>query len=187
MNGWQIATINRRIDLEPILAIEQLSFQWPWGRRSFEGELSCQNACSYVVKTAPADKEARIAGYAFLRRVADELHVLKIAISPAQRRHGMATWLLNHCFTLSAHQGANSVFLEVRRSNTPAIKLYEKLGFREIGRRPNYYPDSKEDALVMMKDLARNLPPEHKGTKKKIIKKAERSDINKSSVLNLQH
>ena len=158
MNGWQIVSINRRIDLDPILAIEQLSFQWPWGRRSFEGELSCQNACSYVVKSAQADKGEQIFAYAFLRRVVDELHVLKIAVTPAQRGRGLAKWFLNHCFTMAAQQGANSVYLEVRLSNIAAIKLYEKLGFREIGRRPNYYPDSKEDALVMMNNIAINLP-----------------------------
>jgi len=161
VNGWRIATINRT-DLEPILAIEQLSFQWPWGRISFEGELSCQNACNYVVKSAEADKKAQIVAYAFIRRVADELHILKIAVTPARRGHGIATWFLNHCFTAGARQGANSVYLEVRPSNIPAIELYEKLGFKEIGRRPKYYADSKEDALVMMKDLAKVQPTAEK-------------------------
>ena len=161
MNGWRIATINRTIDLEPILAIEQLSFQWPWGRISFEGELSCQNACSYVVKSAKADKEEQIVAYAFLRRVADELHILKIAVTPARRGHGIATWFLNRCFTMGARQGANSVYLEVRPSNIPAVELYEKLGFKKIGRRPNYYTDSKEDALVMVKDLTKVQPLRH--------------------------
>jgi hypothetical protein len=59
---------------------------------------------------------------------------------------------------MGAQQGASSVYLEVRLSNITAIKLYEKLGFREIGRRSNYYPDSKEDALVMIKNIAINLP-----------------------------
>lgn len=163
MNGWQIVTINRRVDLDPILAIEQLSFQWPWSRRSFEGELSCQSAFSYVVKS---DQVEQIVAYAFLRRVVDELHVLKIAVAPAQRGRGMATWFLNHCFTMGAQQGANSVYLEVRLSNIAAIKLYEKLGFKEIGRRSNYYPDSKEDALVMLKDIEINLPLRREGTKK---------------------
>ena len=154
MNGWQIATINKT-DLEPILAIEQLSFKWPWGRISFEGELSCQNACNYVVKSADADTELQIVAYAFLRRVADELHILKIAVIPAQRGHGLATWFLNQCFTRSTRQGANFVFLEVRPSNIPAIELYQKLGFEEIGRRPNYYTNSMEDALIMMKKLTK--------------------------------
>ena len=156
-------TINRRVDLDPILAIEQLSFQWPWSRLSFEGELSCQSAFSYVVKS---DQVEQIVAYAFLRRVVDELHVLKIAVTPAQRGRGMATWFLNHCFTMGAQQGANSVYLEVRLSNIAAIKLYEKLGFKEIGRRSNYYPDSKEDALVMLKDIEINLPLRREGTKK---------------------
>ncbi len=135
MNGWRIETINRT-DLEPILAIEQLSFKWPWGRISFEEELSCQNGCSYVVKSAKTDPESQIVAYAFLRCVADELHILKIAVTPARRGHGIATWILNHCFTMGARRGASSVFLEVRPSNTPAVELYEKLGFKEVGRRP---------------------------------------------------
>ena len=169
MDGCQIVTTNRSVDLDPILAIEQLSFQWPWSRRSFEGELSCQNAFSYVVKSARADKGEQIVAYAFLRRVLDELHVLKIAVTPAQRGRGIANWFLNQCFTMGAQQGANSVYLEVRLSNITAIKLYEKLGFREIGRQSNYYPDSKEDALVMMKDIEINLPLRHEGPKKELV------------------
>jgi len=160
VNGWQIATINGT-DLEPIISIEQLSFQWPWGRISFESELSCQNASSYVVKSSEAHKEEQIFAYAFFRRLVDELHILKIAVTPARQRQGMATWFLNRCFTMSARQGANSVFLEVRPSNTTAIELYQKLGFEEIGRRPNYYTDSKEDALVMVKDLTKVQPLRH--------------------------
>ena len=164
MNKWRIEPVNRA-DLEPILAIEQLSFQWPWGRISFEGELSCQNACNYVVKSAKADNKSQIIAYAFIRRVADELHILKIAVTPARRGHGIATWLLKSCFTNGTRQGVNSVHLEVRPSNIPAVELYEKLGFKEIGRRPNYYTDSKEDALMMMKDLAELRPLRHEGSK----------------------
>jgi ribosomal-protein-alanine N-acetyltransferase len=164
VNKWRIETVNRT-DLEPILAIEQLSFKRPWGRISFEGELSCQNACNYVVKSAKAAKKSQIVAYAFIRRVADELHILKIAVTPARRGHGIATWFLNSCFTMGTRQGANSVYLEVRPSNIPAVELYEKLGFKEIGRRPKYYADSKEDALVMMKDLAELRPLRHEGSK----------------------
>jgi len=157
VNGWQIATINGT-DLEPIISIEQLSFQWPWGRISFESELSCQNASSYVVKSSEAHKEEQIFAYAFFRRLVDELHILKIAVTPARQRQGMATWFLNRCFTMSARQGANSAYLEVRPSNIAAVEFYEKLGFKKIGRRLKYYADSKEDALLMMKDLAKVQP-----------------------------
>jgi ribosomal-protein-alanine N-acetyltransferase len=169
VDGCQIVTINSSLDLDPILAIEQLSFQWPWSRRFFEGELACPSAFSYVVKSAQTDKGAQIVAYAFLRRVLDELHLLKVAVTPTQRGRGIANWFLNHCFTMGAQQGANSVYLEVRLSNITAIKLYEKLGFREIGRRFNYYPDSNEDAVVMMKDIEMNLPLRHEGPKKEMV------------------
>jgi ribosomal-protein-alanine N-acetyltransferase len=152
MNGWRIATGNET-DLEPIIAIEQRSFKCPWERISFEAELSCPTAWNYVVMSAKAENRSQIVAYAFLRGVADELHILKIAVTPSQRGNGLATWILNRCFARGATQGANSAFLEVRTSNLAAIGLYEKLGFEEIGRRPNYYPNTKEDALLMMKSL----------------------------------
>jgi ribosomal-protein-alanine N-acetyltransferase len=154
VNGLQLATINET-DLEPILAIEQNSFQWPWGRISFEGELNSRNACSYVVKSAEGDTCGQVMAYAFLRLAADELQILKIAVRPAWRGQGIATWLLERCFTISAGQGAKSAHLEVRPSNIPAVEFYQKLGFQVIGRQPEYYADSKEDALLMMKVLNR--------------------------------
>ena len=68
-------------------------------------------------------------------------------------------------FNKDTQQGANSVYLEVRPSNIPAVELYEELGFKEIGHRPKYYADSKEEALVMMKDLAELRPLRHEGSK----------------------
>ncbi len=165
MKWWRIATVNKA-DLEPILSIEQLSFRWPWGRISFESELSGQNASSYAVRSVDAGNGSQVIAYAFLRRLANELHILKVAVAPARRRCGLATWFLNRCFTMGVRQGAHSACLEVRPSNIAAVELYEKLGFKEIGRRPNYYADSREDALVMMKNLAKILPLRHEGTKK---------------------
>lgn len=157
MNSWQLGTINRSDELEPILAIEQRSFRWPWGRLSYEGELSCQNACNYIVKSSASGTGEQVVAYAFLRRVADELHLLKIAVTPARRGQGIATRLLRRCFAISAKQGATSVHLEVRSSNTPAIELYLKLGFEVIGRRHKYYANTQEDALLMMKNLKEEL------------------------------
>ncbi len=157
MNSLQLGTINRSDELEPILAIEQGSFRWPWGRLSYEGELSCQNACNYIVKSSASGTGEQVVAYAFLRRVADELHLLKIAVTPARRGQGIATRLLRRCFAISAKQGATSVHLEVRSSNTPAIELYLKLGFEVIGRRHKYYANTQEDALLMMKNLKEEL------------------------------
>ena len=152
MNGWQLATINRA-DLGPILAIEQNSFRWPWGRISFEGELSCRTGRNFMIKKIDPSSGGQIIAYVFLRLVADELHVLKIAVTPAWRGRGIASALLSRCFIKFAQQGANLVHLEVRPSNIPAVELYYKLGFEPIGRRPAYYVDSKEDALLMIKHL----------------------------------
>ena len=157
MSSWQLGTIRQADELEPILSIEQRSFRWPWGRLSFEGELSCQNACNYIVKSGANGTGEQVIAYAFFRQAADALHLLKIAVSPAWRGHGIATRLLERCFAHRAEQGATSVHLEVRPSNTPAIELYEKLGFEVIGRRHKYYADTKEDALLMMKNLKEEL------------------------------
>ena len=157
MNGLQLGTISRADELAPILAIEQRSFRWPWGRLSFEGELSCRSACNLIVKSSDNGADAQIIAYAFLRLAADELHILKIAVTPAWRRRGIATRLTERCLKMGAERGATSAHLEVRPSNTPAVGLYQKLGFEVIGRRHNYYTDSKEDALVMMKHLKEEL------------------------------
>ncbi len=153
MAGLRLGTINQVNDLGPVLAIEQRLFQWPWGRLSFEGELACRNGHNYIVKSSIDGVGEQVAAYAFFRLVADEVHLLKIAVTPAWRRKGIATHLLQHCFAITAAQGATSVHLEVRPSNLPAIKLYLKLGFEVIGKRHKYYADSKEDALLMMKNL----------------------------------
>lgn len=153
MNSWQLDTIRRAEELAPILAIEQRSFSWPWGRPSFEGELSCRHACNFVVKSSENGIVDQVVAYAFLRLAADELHILKIAVAPAWRRKGIATRLTEQCLKLGVERGAAAAHLEVRPSNTAAIELYEKLGFDVIGRRHNYYADSKEDALIMMKSL----------------------------------
>jgi ribosomal-protein-alanine N-acetyltransferase len=157
VNSWQLGSINQADELEPILAIEQRCFRWPWGRLSFEGELSCQNASNYVVKSSKNGTGEKVVAYAFFRRVADELHLLKIAVTPDYRGRGIATRLLERCFEICAKQGVTSVHLEVRPSNNAAIELYFKLGFEEIGRRHKYYEDTKEDALLMIKNLKEEL------------------------------
>ena len=157
MNTWRIDTISRPDQLEPILAIEQQSFRWPWGRLSFEGELSCRNACNLVVKSSENGFKDRIIAYAFWRLAAEELHILKIAVSPAWREKKIGTLLTEDCLKMGVERGATTAYLEVRPSNEAAVALYQKLGFNVIGRRHNYYRDSKEDALIMMKNLKEEL------------------------------
>lgn len=156
MNGWQLVSINQA-DLEPILAIEQNSFQRPWDRLSLEFALGCQNARNYAVQPTEGKSCGPFIAYAFLRLLGDEVHLQKVAVTPAWRGQGVASWLLERCFTLSVGQGARSAHLEVRPSNIPAVELYQKLGFELAGKRPEYYTDSKEDALLMIKILKEDL------------------------------
>lgn len=157
MTRLQLGTIDRSADLEPVLAIEKRSFQWPWGRLSFEGELNSRESRNYIVKSVMDGAGEQLAAYAFFRRAANEIHLLKIAVTPAWRRKGIATRLLQYCFGVSAGQGATAVHLEVRPSNRAAIELYLNLGFEVIGRRHRYYADTKEDAVLMMKKLKEGL------------------------------
>jgi ribosomal-protein-alanine N-acetyltransferase len=88
--------------------------------------------------------------------VFDELHIHSLAVARAYRRQGVATELLRHVLADAAGHGARRATLEVRRSNEPALKLYETLGFSVSGSRPNYYSQPVEDALILWLD---RLPP----------------------------
>lgn len=152
MTLWEISPL-QHADIDPILEIERLSFKSPWSRNSFLDELACSDAFSHVVKPETDFQQRPIIAYVCARLTIDEFHILKIAVAPDQRGRGIATRLLNHLFNLALAKGADTAFLEVRPSNTPAINLYKKAGFHFIGRRPKYYPETGEDALVMTKHL----------------------------------
>ena len=149
MPGWSIVTLDES-HIDGIIAIEKRSFQQPWQRISFLGELSCRDALDVVVLDPLG---GQILAYACLRLTLDEIHLLKIAVAPRWRRRGIATWLLDFCFGLAQRRNARKVYLEVRRSNVPALDLYSKIGFQIIGKRPKYYTDTGEDALIMTKSL----------------------------------
>jgi ribosomal-protein-alanine N-acetyltransferase len=95
----------------------------------------------------------RLIGYLFVRVVASEMHLLKIAVTPRWRRRGVAAWAMKQCFQKARRKGAQRMILEVRASNRKALGLYAKLGFSRIGIRHQYYSDTGEDALVMAKRL----------------------------------
>jgi ribosomal-protein-alanine N-acetyltransferase len=149
---WQLTPVSPT-DIKPIMDIEQESFSWPWKRVSFLGELTNKHAHSYMVKVNDSEHPENVIAYIFFRQVKEELHILKIAVTPGWRSKGIASRLLNKCFTTGLKRGATSAFLEVRPSNASAMALYRKKGFRLIGRRPKYYTDTREDALVLMKNL----------------------------------
>ncbi len=149
---WDIVGLTAP-DIDAVVKIESGCFPTPWSISAFREELSCKNAFDWVAKDTSDRYRNSIIAYICSRLINHELYILKIAVIPKLQRQGIATWLLKNSFLLAAEKGARTVFLDVRPSNIPAIKLYKKLGFQTVGIRPNYYPETREDALVMRKSL----------------------------------
>jgi ribosomal-protein-alanine N-acetyltransferase len=133
-------------DLDGVLAIEDLSFNNPTTRAWYEAELERPDLCQvYVVRT----RERSVAGFVAFWRVLDEMHINNLAVHPECRRQGLGRLLLRQTLVAAESSGIRRATLEVRRSNAPALALYEAAGFTAAGVRPNYYSHPVEDALVL--------------------------------------
>ena len=132
-------------DLPRIIEIERLAFPAPWTLASFQRELTLPFSRIMLAQPVPGDQ---IAGFLCRWLIADECHILNIAVHPDSRRLGLGTVLMNEAISEAKSSGANMVTLEVRRSNLPARQLYRKFEFEERRLRTNYYGPG-EDALVM--------------------------------------
>lgn len=137
-------------DIDQILAIEQVIFPNPWNRISFENELSCEDSNNFIVNHDAEERRSPVIAYISFRLVIDEMHLLKIGVDPMYQNRGIASRLLQKSMQMAAEKGATVVYLEVRLSNIGAIAFYRKLGFKTIGKRARYYPETGEDALVLM-------------------------------------
>jgi [ribosomal protein S18]-alanine N-acetyltransferase len=128
-------------DLDAVARIERASFADPWSRRAFQVHLHDL----FLV----ADRDGTVAGYVIGRVTGAEGEILNIAVDPSRRTNGLGRALLDASLDALRAAGVESVFLEVRVSNTAARRLYEAGGFTEIGRRRGYYDRPVEDAVVM--------------------------------------
>ncbi len=140
----------RPSDLDEVMAIERVSFTMPWSRGAFLYEMEQNSAARCWVLR----EDDRLVGYLCLWDIADELHITNIAVHPRERRRGVARALLASVLDEARRRSSRLVVLEVRPSNVEALSLYESFGFRVVGRRPGYYYDTGEDALIMETDLA---------------------------------
>ena len=131
-----------------IAELEKLCFSDPWSEKSIATELSCRLSVWLV-----ALEDDRVVGYVGSQTVIDESDMMNIAVHPDYRRKGIAEALIGELEAALRQRGSLWLTLEVRGSNAPAIALYEKLGFVQVGRRPNYYRNPKEDALILRKEL----------------------------------
>jgi ribosomal-protein-alanine N-acetyltransferase len=141
-------------DLPQIVEIERLSFDNPWSRDSFLRELSLPFSRTTVAVAINEVAEA-VQGYLCRWLVADECHVLNVAVHPTARRARIGERLMEDVIVEAKHAKAHLVTLEVRRSNFAARSLYRKLNFEERRLRKNYY-GAGEDAIVMELRLVRH-------------------------------
>ncbi len=132
-------------DIDAVQEVERSSFPVPWPANAFRHELTQNRNARYVV----ARVGERIVGYAGLWLMVDEAHITTFAVHPDQRRLRIGEKLLQRLFEIAVVMNAEWLTLEVRASNLPAQKLYEKYGFRRAGVRRRYYSDNNEDALIM--------------------------------------
>jgi ribosomal-protein-alanine N-acetyltransferase len=138
-------------DVTAIWAIETASFPSPWSRWSFLAELGQRNSHT-LIAGPPSPQPWQTWGYLVFWVVLDEMHILNLAVHPGHRRRSIARRLMAEGLAQARTLGAELAWLEVRPSNLAALALYESFGFKEVGRRPRYYADTQEDALLLTLD-----------------------------------
>jgi ribosomal-protein-alanine N-acetyltransferase len=132
-------------DVDAVQAIELASFSAPWPPNAYLTELQTNRLAHYMVVRVGQT----VVGYAGLWLMVDEAHITTFAIHPDWRRRHLGERLLLALLDISLERRAAEATLEVRLSNLPARRLYERFGFRPVGIRPRYYTDNNEDALIM--------------------------------------
>ena len=143
MSELRIRRMEER-DVQQVAAIEAESFSLPWSEQAFRDSLAMYHTIFLV-----ADLEGRIAGYCGWYQSLEEAEITNVAVKQELRGKGIARELLQELFRVGTAQGVFAYTLEVRVSNTPAIHLYESLGFENVGIRRDFYEKPTEDAMIM--------------------------------------
>lgn len=137
-------------DLDALVVLEQRCFPNPWTRAMYAGELDRAAEDAVLLAARDAGANDRLVGAALAARIGGAWHVMNVLVDPIARQRGIATHLMELLLARTQQLGAGEGWtLEVRDGNDPAIQLYERFGFVNRGRRPGYYQDTGDDALVM--------------------------------------
>lgn len=136
-------------DLEQVIEIDRKSFSLPWPVSSFQYELTRNESSRCWVAELDTTAGSVITAMAVVWFIIDELHIATIAVDPEYRRLKIGRKLLAVILKDALSAGAKFAFLEVRESNAAARAMYRGFGFQEAGRRPHYYSDTNEDAILM--------------------------------------
>ena len=142
-----ITNMNRQ-HVTQVAELEKICFSDPWSENSIASELDNKLAFWLV-----AEEGETVAGYIGSQTVMDETDMMNVAVHPDFRRQGIAEALVNGLVDRLKAMGSHCLTLEVRASNAPAISLYEKTGFSQVGLRKNYYRNPKEDALILRREF----------------------------------
>ncbi len=145
---FEIADV-RLEHIEEIEELEKLCFSLPWSRQALISQLPDD---MHIFIAAIGD-DGRVLGYVGMMYVLDEGYISNVAVSPEHRRLGIADSLINALIDRAKENDLSFVTLEARKSNVPAIELYRKHGFSEVGLRKNYYTKPTEDAILMTRFL----------------------------------
>lgn len=130
--------------IDGVLAVEEATFSIPWTREDFEKEVKNAIAIYYV-----AVLDEKIVGYAGMWHIVTEGHITNVGVLEEARGHGIGAKLMEKLIAEAEEKEMTGITLEVRMGNAPAQGLYHKYGFKAEGIRKNYYPDTKEDAVIM--------------------------------------
>lgn len=148
MNGDIKIRLMTADDLDAVEAVEKRCFSCPWSKRSLAASLAVPVSIWLV-----AESEDAVTGFIGMVSVAGEAEILDLAVDIPRRRQGIARTLMKAAIDKAAADGSSTVFLDVRVSNIPAVRLYESFGFRVFTIRAGYYSDPPEDALGMRLDI----------------------------------
>ncbi|WP_034632702.1 ribosomal protein S18-alanine N-acetyltransferase [Maridesulfovibrio bastinii] len=135
-------------DLSALMELESLCFNYHWSEKQFK--LGLERGAFHVLGVRDGDK---ISGYLAYSILLDEMEILNLGVRPESRRKGIGLKLMLTLLQKCRDMGIQKGLLDVKKSNTPAIRLYESLGFKKTGVRKKYYPDTKEDAILYNLDL----------------------------------
>lgn len=135
--------------LPQLETLESECFSVPWSLEQLKSQMPDAQHCFLVAREGET-----VLGYVGMMHVLDEGYISNVAVAPQARRRGLGDSLIAALMQRAEERKLSFVTLEVRESNAPAIALYEKHGFRPVGRRKNYYDLPKEDALLMTKFLS---------------------------------
>lgn len=135
--------------LQDVLMIEQCSCEFPWTQSIFEDCLRARYCCWLL------EYDNEIAGYGIMSILTCKAHILNLCIKGDLQNNGLGKEMLGYLIDLARERYANTIFLEVRPSNKPALSIYTKSGFSVVGSRRDYYPAriGREDALIFAKQL----------------------------------